>query len=176
MIGGVRMAPKNRKQTSYRRTASIGRYVEDNVVRKIEIEVPIPDKFEERQRRAKRRRAIQERQEQNREKGRQYTLLQIGAIAVAVVGVLGFGVRYLQAHDEMNTYIQTIAKLEAEYSNKVSENDGLSAQIESEIDYNEIYRMATEELGMSYPQKHQEIVYDHVESEYVRQYDDIPNE
>ena len=76
----------------------------------------------------------------------------------------------------MNTYIQNIARLEEEYSNKVSENDGLSARIESEIDYNEIYRIATEELGMSYPQKHQEIEYDHVESEYVRQYDDIPNE
>lgn len=170
------MAQRSRRQAPYRRARSTGRYVEDNVVRKLEIEVPIPERFEERRRRAKRRRAIQERTQINREKGRTYTLMQIGALAVAVIGVLGFGVRYLQAHDEMNTYIQNIAKLEAEYSDKVSENDGLSAQIESQIDYNEIYRIATEELGMSYPQKYQQIEYDHVESEYVRQYDDIPNE
>lgn len=170
------MAQRNRRQTPYRRTVSTGRYVEDNVVRQIEIEVPIPEEFEERRRRAKRRRAIQERAGQNREKGRQYTWIQMGALAIAVIGVFGFGVRYLEAHDERSAYVRNIAKLEAEYSSKVSENDGLSAQIESEIDYNEIYRIATEELGMSYPQKHQEIEYDHVESEYVRQYDDIPNE
>ncbi|HIS57284.1 MAG TPA: cell division protein FtsL [Candidatus Fimimorpha excrementavium] len=170
------MAQRKGRQTPYGRTPSTGRYVEDNVVRRMEIDVPIPEEFEERRRRARRRRAIRERTQQNREKGRQYTLIQMGALAIAVVGVLGFGVRYLKAHDEMNTYIQNIARLEEEYSNKVSENDGLSARIESEIDYNEIYRIATEELGMSYPQKHQEIEYDHVESEYVRQYDDIPNE
>lgn len=170
------MAQRSRRQAPHRRAGSTGRYVEDNVVRKMEIEVPIPEEFEERRRRAKRKRAIQERTRLNREKARTYTIIQTGALAFAIIGVLGFGVRYLQAQDERNTYIQNIAKLEAEYSDKVSENDGLSAQIESEIDYNEIYRIATEELGMSYPQKHQEIEYDHVESEYVRQYDDIPNE
>lgn len=170
------MAQGKRRQTPYGRGVSTGRYVEDNVVRQMEIEVPIPEKFEERRRRARKRRAIQERAEQNRLRGRQYSLIQLGALAVAVVSVFGFGVRYLEAHDTANTYIQNIADLEAEYSDKVSENDGLSARIESEIDYNEIYRIATEELGMSYPQKHQEIGYDHVESEYVRQYDDIPNE
>ena len=170
------MAQRSEKRAMHERTMPTRRYVEENAVREMEIESPIPREFEEQRRKNRKKRANQDSTEANRQRAKQYTLIQLGALALTVVGVLGFCVRYLQAQDEMDAHIREIAKLEQEYSDKLSENEGLKTRIDSEIDYNEIYRIATEELGMTYPQKHQEIQYDHAESEYVRQNDEIPRE
>ncbi|MFQ9511096.1 MAG: hypothetical protein ACLRZ7_09340 [Lachnospiraceae bacterium] len=67
-------------------------------------------------------------------------------------------------------------KLETEYNQLVSDNDALKAKIDASVDLNYIFKVATEELGMVYPSKDQVVNYDRVESEYVRQYEDVPNE
>ena len=41
-----------------------------------------------------------------------------------------------------------------------------------DLDY--IYDVATKELGMVYANKDQILLYDKTESEYVRQYEDVP--
>ena len=48
------------------------------------------------------------------------------------------------------------------------------ASINSSIDLNKIYEIATKELGMVYARRDQVLLYDKTESEYVRQYEDIP--
>ena len=50
----------------------------------------------------------------------------------------------------------------------------LETSINTSIDLNEIYEIATKELGMVYAKKDQVLLYDKTESEYVRQYEDIP--
>ena len=55
-----------------------------------------------------------------------------------------------------------------------AENDALETSINTSIDLNEIYEIATKELGMVYANKDQVLLYDKTESEYVRQYEDIP--
>ena len=55
-----------------------------------------------------------------------------------------------------------------------SENDALETRINTSLDLDYVYRVATEELGMVYPNKNQVILYNKTESEYVRQYEDIP--
>ena len=55
-----------------------------------------------------------------------------------------------------------------------TENDALETSINTSIDLNEIYEIATKELGMVYAKKDQVLLYDKTESEYVRQYEDIP--
>ena len=45
--------------------------------------------------------------------------------------------------------------------------------INSSIDYNYIYKVATEELGMVYPSQNQIVNYDSEDSEYVVQYKDV---
>ena len=42
------------------------------------------------------------------------------------------------------------------------------------MDLDHVYKVATEELGMVYANKNQILLYDKTESEYVRQYEDIP--
>ena len=53
-------------------------------------------------------------------------------------------------------------------------NDVLESDINASIDYDAIYDTAVNELGMVYPEKKQVITYDSKESEYVKQYKDVP--
>ena len=55
-----------------------------------------------------------------------------------------------------------------------SENDALQTRINTDMDLDHIYKVATEELGMVYANRNQVLLYDKTESEYVRQYEDIP--
>ena len=57
-----------------------------------------------------------------------------------------------------------------------AENDALETRINTSIDLDYIYKVATEELGMVYANRNQVRLYDKTESEYVRQYEDIPKE
>ena len=50
----------------------------------------------------------------------------------------------------------------------------METSINTSLNLDEVYRIATEELGMVYPSKDQVILYNKTESEYVRQYEDIP--
>ena len=54
------------------------------------------------------------------------------------------------------------------------DNDALETRINTSIDLDNIYKIATEELGMVYANKDQVRMYNKTESEYVRQYEDIP--
>jgi cell division protein FtsB len=54
------------------------------------------------------------------------------------------------------------------------ENDALETRINTSVDLDYIYKVATEELGMVYADESQVRLYNKTESEYVRQYEDIP--
>ena len=77
------MAQKSERRAMYERTMPTRRYMEENAVRETEIESPIPREFEEQRRRNRKKRAIQERTEANRQRAKQYTLIQLGALALA---------------------------------------------------------------------------------------------
>ena len=55
-----------------------------------------------------------------------------------------------------------------------AENDALETSINTYVDLDHIYDVATKELGMGYASKNQILLYDKTESEYVRQYEDVP--
>ena len=55
-----------------------------------------------------------------------------------------------------------------------SENDALQTRIDTYVDLDHVYQVATEELGMVYANKDQILLYNKTESEYVRQYEDLP--
>ncbi len=52
----------------------------------------------------------------------------------------------------------------------------MQVRINASIDLDHIYKVATEELGMVYANPEQVLLYDKTESEYVRQYEDIPDQ
>ena len=70
--------------------------------------------------------------------------------------------------------LPVIKELEREIEQLRSNNDALQTRINTEIDLDHVYKVATEELGMVYANKDQVRMYNKTESEYVRQYEDIP--
>ncbi|WP_027437785.1 cell division protein FtsL [Lachnospira multipara] len=98
-------------------------------------------------------------------------LTAMAAIVVTIVAVC-YGLVSLETSTKAN---QTrLDKLQQEYQDLKQDNDELELQINANIDYDKIYDTAVNELGMVYPDSSQVILYESGESEYVKQYKDVP--
>lgn len=96
-------------------------------------------------------------------------------LCIAAICMLYICISYLQVHASISTRIQNIEQLELRLETLKSENDAMATRINTSIDLDYVYEVATQELGMVYANKEQVRLYDKTESEYVRQYEDIPN-
>jgi cell division protein FtsB len=67
-----------------------------------------------------------------------------------------------------------IIRLENELTVLTNENDAAYEAIDTALDLNYIYQVAVEELGMVYPNKNEVITYKTSSTDYVRQYEDVP--
>ena len=110
----------------------------------------------------------------NREKARfmtaPYVLMLMAATALAVV----ICYQYLAVQSSIANHKNRINELQSSISALQQANDAAEDSIEIYTDLDYIYSVATTELGMVYPSEDQVIEYDKSESEFVRQYDDIP--
>lgn len=95
-------------------------------------------------------------------------------LTIAAVCTLYLCVNYLHLQSSITTRIHTIESLESELETLKTENDALQTNINTSVDLDHVYKVATEELGMVYANKNQILQYDKTESEYVRQNEDIP--
>jgi len=89
------------------------------------------------------------------------------AIAVTVYTCL----EYLSVQSHISQMDKEIVQLESELIKIRNENTSALSEIDTSLDLDYIYEVATKELGMVYPNKNQVIAY---ESDYVRQYKEIP--
>lgn len=95
-------------------------------------------------------------------------------LTIASICTLYLCVTYLQLQSSITARMHNIEQLEAQLEKMRTENDALETSINTSIDLDRIYEIATKELGMVYAKKDQVLMYDKTESEYVRQYEDIP--
>lgn len=110
----------------------------------------------------------------NREKALQMDLPYVIVLTIAAVCALYLCVSYLQLQSSITARLNHIEALEEEIEKKKSDNDALETRINTSVDLDYVYKVATEELGMVYANKNQVRLYNKTESEYVRQYEDIP--
>ncbi|MCD8371330.1 MAG: septum formation initiator family protein [Clostridiales bacterium] len=148
-------------------------YVYGNTVRKMEPSVRTPrEERREYQRQQRVSRAVR----RNQEKALQIDLPYVLLLTAAALCALYICIGYLQVQSTITSRIYHIEQLEQELEQLKQENDTLQTRINTNIDLDYIYRVATEELGMVYANKNQVLIYDKTESEYVRQYEDIPGQ
>ena len=121
-----------------------------------------------------RRPAVNHKVRRNREKALQMDLPYVIMLTIAAVCTLCLCVNYLHLQSSITTRIHTIESLESELETLKTENDALQTNINTSVDLDHVYKVATEELGMVYANKNQILQYDKTESEYVRQNEDIP--
>ena len=85
-------------------------------------------------------------------------------------------VSYLKLQSSVTARLNHIESLEESIEKLKGDNDALLTRINTSVDLDYVYKVATEELGMVYANKDQVRLYNKTESEYVRQYEDIPEQ
>lgn len=96
-------------------------------------------------------------------------------IAVICVAILGVSVYYLQLKSEITASIRHVATLEAELNQLREDNDAYYSQVTSDVDMSMIKKIAIGRLGMKYPSEGQTETYTTARTNYMRQYQDIPD-
>lgn len=150
-------------------------YISGNTVRVADPVRRTPDReLPEPKTSPRKRRAVSYRVRRNQEKALYVDLPYVLVLVAAVACVLYLCVTYLHVQSSITYRIHNIEALESRLEQLKAENDALETRIHTDIDLNHIYQVATEELGMVYANRDQVLLYDKTESEYVRQYEDIP--
>ncbi len=139
-------------------------YIDGNTVRKVSYAEPV-----RRQPEADPRKESRARAKRNRENAKRMTPGFVVFLAAASVAFLLICTQYLQAQALVTANQTTIEALEDQLREIRTENDYHANAIEAMTDINHIYEVATQELGMVYPEQGQVITYDSSTSEYVRQ-------
>lgn len=153
----------NRREYTY--TAKSGVYVQGNTARRLEAELYAP-----RQPKGQQNHTVRK----NREKAYHMSLGYVLFLACALLsaGVILMGYIGLQA--DITNSIKTISSMESELNALKLKNDEEYSRITSNVDLEEVKRIAIQELGMQYAQEGQIIVFSGEGSDYVRQVADIP--
>ncbi len=95
-------------------------------------------------------------------------------LTIATVISLAFCVTYLQKQIDISKRMKNVITYELDYITLKSQNDAFATSIDTSVDLEYIYKVATEKLGMIYANKDQVILFEKPESEYVNQNEDIP--
>jgi len=110
----------------------------------------------------------------NQEKALPMDLPFVIMLTIAAICTLYLCVNYLQLQSNVAARLNNIEALEKSIETLKADNDALETRINTSVDLDYVYKVATEELGMVYANKKQVRLYNRTESEYVRQYEDIP--
>lgn len=110
----------------------------------------------------------------NQQKALQIDGIYLMGLVIAMVCILYVCMNYLQLQSSITVKMDQIKLREQEIKDLRTKNDMLQTQINTNLDLEYVYKVATEELGMVYANQEQVILYEKTESEYVRQYEDIP--
>ena len=81
---------------------------------------------------------------------------------------------YIKLYTDISATSKAIVQLESQIEGLQSSNASAYEEIDSSIDLQEIYRIATEELGMVHATDGQVYTYDNKKSDRVIQYGTIP--
>lgn len=148
-------------------------YVDGSAARKLNT---APARQPQRQtRKAPQQRSRQEIVQRNREKMNLLQRKDIIFLSLFVCVTLVFCIFYLSLQHTMSQEMSQVAALKTELNSLVDENTAAAERLNSTVDLTSIYTIATGQLGMVYPQENQIIPYTSSNSDYVKQYSEIPN-
>ena len=92
------------------------------------------------------------------------------------VGItLGTCFMYLHSNSALSDAKQNVTVLQTQLQTLQEQNTSLKGSLNTSIDLDQIYQIATGELGMVYADESQIIYYNSSNDDYVRQYESIPD-
>lgn len=166
------MAGRNTYRKDYREYGNYNNYVDGNTVKKEKI-YEIPQR-EERTYDGNRRVRTSKEVHRNRENALHMSAAYVVLLAVCSIVIGVVCARYLSLRDEVSNKATQIAEIEMKTEALKAQNDSIDYAISSYTDIGYISKVATEELGMIQAGKDQISFYNSSESEYMKQYKNIP--
>lgn len=148
---------------------STAKYINGSAARQLEA-VPARERQEEK------KRELSQSARRNREKASRMSLGYVLFLAAATMAVVVVCFNYLKLHADISDTNSNITKLTSSVDTMTAQNDALDYSINSYTDVNYIIKTAVEELGMVQASKDQISYYKSTESEYMKQFTDIPEE
>lgn len=145
---------KNRKGTRGKKQTE---YIYGNTVRKVDFgweETPV--------------RRPDPKVRKNRERARHMSAGYVLFLAAALLACGWILVNYIQLQSQLTTLTKTVARRESELNQMKISNDETYNRIISNIDLEEIRKVAMGELGMVYAEEGQIVTYDGKSSDYMR--------
>ncbi len=143
-------------------------YIDGNTVRKLE-EIPqvVP--------RQPRRQVESERTIRRKKKKVSFqSMVYVAFIAISIAVAGGVLIGYLNLQADITNRMNHISSLQSELNGMRLANDEEYMRIMSDVNLEEIKRVAIQELGMKYAEEGQVITYTGEGSDYVRQYGSVP--
>ncbi len=142
-----------------------GVYVQGNTARRIQA---VPDRNEPVKK-------ISARIRKNRERAKHMNIGSVLSMAIAMVAAGFILTWYLTLQSDITNSVKHIAALESELNQLRRDNDENYSRITSNVDLEEVKRVAIQELGMTYAREGQIVIFNGEGSDYVRQTGDIPD-
>jgi cell division protein FtsL len=110
------------------------------------------------------------------QKGLQLAMSPVFAVflGIAVAATLAACCSMLSMQAKVTNQSDRITRLQAELESLEDDNNAYETRINNSVDLETIRDVAINQLGMVYPVDGQVLYYDLTESDYVRQYQDVP--
>lgn len=163
------MATGNGRRTAYgsrTRMQEKQAYIQGNTARKLQV---VPKEYE---------RPVRKLSHTTRKNRERALHMNIGYVLFLVTAMVAAGViltGYLTLQSDITNSIKNISKLESELNSMKLDNDETYSRITSNVNLEEVRRIAIQELGMQYAQEGQIVTFNGEDSDYVRQTGEIPD-
>lgn len=96
-------------------------------------------------------------------------------VMIAAVVIIGFlCAKYVAVQSDLGTRTQKISSMEAKLNDLRNKNNEEYSRIIGAVDLEAIKKVAMDELGMTYPNENQIVEFKNDNSDYVRQYANVP--
>lgn len=162
-------------------------YVEGNTVRKLQYTQAVPMEQPDYEETYTRKQAPKRREAQGvrrstasrvkvRNRAVQMNFGYVAFLTGTAVLSLFICVNFLKLQVKSTTLQKEVISLESQYSELKMANDDAYASASSSVNLEEIRDIAINELGMVYAQEGQIVTYDSGDKDYMRQYEDVPQE
>jgi cytochrome c biogenesis factor len=155
-----------RRSSSAGRTYSSGRsgYIQGTAVRKLDQQQTVRQP----------RTGISNTTRKNREKAGHMNPAYVLFLCVALIATGIILVNYIGLQSDITSSVKRISRLESELNELKLANDEEYIRVSSNVDLEEIRRIAIQELGMQYAEEGQIVTFSGDSNDYVKQMADIP--
>ena len=166
MAGAEKKRETGRRKNSYE-------YVDGSVVRKLQ---PEQSDVQMKKNQSKKRQKTSRETRKNRERALQMNFGYVLFLAAVGVVTVFMCVNYLRLQAENTKLRREVTSLEVNLDEAKLENDADYNRIMANVDMEHVKDVAMNKLGMNYAKKGQIVTYSGIDSDYVRQYADVPEE